>query len=58
MHCEMYYLTIRATNVWIKFIPSINDIRKKRIFEVFSSTRKYTESTGVSWEFLICGSKL
>ena len=48
MHCEMYYLTIRATNVWIKFIPSINDIRKKRIFEVFSSTRKYTESTGVS----------
>ena len=30
----------RATNVWIKFVPFNNDMYKKRVFEVFSSTRK------------------
>ena len=38
----------RATKVWIKFIPFFNDMWKKRFLEVFSSTRKYMGSVGVS----------
>ena len=41
-------IIIRASNVWIKFIPFINGMWKKRIFEVLSSTRKYMETVGVS----------
>ena len=38
----------RATNIWINFIMFTNNICEKRIFEVFSSTRKYVESAGLS----------
>ena len=41
-------LVSRATNVWIKFTPYVNDMWKKRVFEVFSSTGKYMKSVGVS----------
>ena len=38
-------------NVWIKFIPFINKIWKKRVFIIFSSTWKYMESTELSENF-------
>ena len=38
----------RAVNVWIKFIPFINNMLKKRLFEVFGSTIKYMENVEVS----------
>ena len=40
----------RATNVWIKFIAFVNDMWKKRIFEVFI----LQGNNGIT----ICGSKL
>ena len=39
---------IRATNVWIKFIPFSNNMWKKRVFEVFTFTKKYMKSFAVS----------
>ena len=41
-------IVTRATNLWIKFIPFINGMWEKRVFEVFSFTRKNKESAGVS----------
>ena len=46
MHYENMVIT-RATNFWINFVPFVDDMWKKRIFEVFSSTKKYMESVGV-----------
>ena len=36
-----------ATNVWFKFFSFSNDIWSKRVFELFSSARKYMECWGV-----------
>ena len=33
-------MTTRSASVWIRFIPFINDIWKKRVFRAFSHTRK------------------
>ena len=44
----MKYIKItKGTNVWIKFLRFINDMWKKTVFEVFSSTGKYTGSIRV-----------
>ena len=34
------YDSSRPTNVWIKFIPFIKDMWKKRVFEVLGNTWK------------------
>lgn len=37
----------KATKVWMTFIPFMNDVREKIIFEAFSSSNKYIESVWV-----------
>ena len=40
-----------ATNVWFKFFSFSNDIWSKRVFELFSSARKYMECWGAYENF-------
>ena len=40
-------ITARVMNIWIKCIPLINNIWKKKVFEIFSATKKYMDSLRV-----------
>ena len=42
-----YIIITKATKVWMTFIPFMNDIWGKTIFEAFSSSNKYIESVWV-----------
>ena len=51
-------IIIRASNVWIKFIPFINGMRKKEFLKYSVLQGNIWKLLGCLWEFLICGSKL